>query len=354
MSSGLTIESDLQQVESEWDGLAERVGASPFHRPGWFSAWLSAFGEGRLEVAALRTDGSLAAVLPLRGNRRRLRSPTNWHTPVFGPVATSPDAERELLERLFSLDVRSVGLSLLDSSDGTEQRVAEAARRAGRQVVRRVLASAPYIPLEGDWETYERGLSKNRRRGIRRRMRALEQEGPVSFHVERGEARLEELLEDALRVEGSGWKTERGTAIVSRPETRRFYVELARWAAGRGWLRLAFLRLDGRPLAMDFAIEHGGSWYSLKSGYEPELRSYAPGVLLLHAELRHAYEAGLERFELLGQTDEFKRDWTDRTVELGWVGAFAPSPGGHVLATAVRGRERVRPLARRLRKLVSR
>ena len=34
-----------------------------------------------------------------------------------------------------------------------------------------------------------------------------------------------------------------------------FYRRVAAWAAERDWLRLAFLRLDGRPLAFDLALE---------------------------------------------------------------------------------------------------
>ena len=37
-------------------------------------------------------------------------------------------------------------------------------------------------------------------------------------------------------MEALGWKGEADTAILSRPETRRFYEELARWASARGLL----------------------------------------------------------------------------------------------------------------------
>ena len=79
-------------------------------------------------------------------------------------------------------------------------------------------------------------------------------------------------------MEGSGWKTR--TAIASRPDTRRFYRDVARWAAGRGWLRLGFLRLDGRALAFDFCLEHAGTHYLLKTGFDPAFRAYGPGMLM--------------------------------------------------------------------------
>src|SRR5207247_10269646 len=69
-----------------------------------------------------------------------------------------------------------------------------------------------------------------------------------TLEVVDGSERLDELLEEGFRVEASGWKSRAGTAIASRPDTRRFYTDVARWASDRGWLRLAFLRLGGRAL----------------------------------------------------------------------------------------------------------
>ena len=47
---------------------------------------------------------------------------------------------------------------------------------------------------------------------------------------------------------------------------------MARWAAAKGWLRLAFLRLDGKPLAFDFGLNDGNTLYSLKTGYDEAYR----------------------------------------------------------------------------------
>ena len=38
------------RLAEEWDGLADRVGAAPWTRPGWVAAWWRAFGSGRLQI----------------------------------------------------------------------------------------------------------------------------------------------------------------------------------------------------------------------------------------------------------------------------------------------------------------
>ncbi len=169
----------------------------------------------------------------------------------------------------------------------------------------RTLARAPYLELEGTWQAYERGLSRNVRSDVQRCWRRLAEAGRVSFEVADGRDRLEALVDEGFGLEAAGWKTARGTAIVSRPETERFYREVARWAAGRGWLRLAFLRVDGQPVAFQYAIEDGGAYYPLKGGYDPRYREFSPGKLIIHATLSRAFSSGLARYEFLGDQAQY-------------------------------------------------
>jgi len=49
-----------------------------------------------------------------------------------------------------------------------------------------------------------------------------------------------------------------------------------RWAARRGSLRLAFLRLDRHPLVFDFAVKDERCHYLLETGYDPAYRAFPP------------------------------------------------------------------------------
>ena len=99
----------------------------------------------------------------------------------------------------------------------------------------------------------------------------------------------------------------RPSFISSNAATRRFYTDVARWAADRGWLRLAFLRVDGTPLAFDFALEADGVHYLLKTGFVEAARALAPGVVLRFWMVRRAFQLGLTRYELLGTVDGTRR-----------------------------------------------
>jgi CelD/BcsL family acetyltransferase involved in cellulose biosynthesis len=173
----------------------------------------------------------------------------------------------------------------------------------------------------------------------------LEERGTVLFEEDDGRLRLDQLFDEVVRVEGIGWKGERGTAIGSRADTLRFYREIAGWAAERGWLRIHILRLDDRALAASLALCCDGVHFHLKMGYDPEYRQLAPGMLLMRELIHNAFAEGLRRVEMLGEDETYKRVWCPETRERIGLQAFAPSIAGRVdhLAYA-----HGRPLAKRL------
>jgi CelD/BcsL family acetyltransferase involved in cellulose biosynthesis len=341
----------LDPIAAEWDDLVRATGASPFSAPGWFDAWWRAFGSGSVEVFTLRRNGRLAAVLPLAERHGIRRALTNWHTPELEIPAVDSDARQALLRRMLRSTRTSLQLGMLTAGTEDAHDFATVADEEGLRVLARTIERSPFVRLEGDYEDYERTLAQRRRSELRRRRRRLGERGVLTFEVETGQERLEALLAEGFAVEGSGWKTEQGTAILSRPETKAFYGFAADWAAPRGSLRLAFLRLDGRAIAFHFTIEEGRSAYQLKGGFDPALRELAPGQLLVQDMIRWAFARGLETYEFLGADEAFKLDWTASLRERIALHAFPRSPSGAVAWTA---QSYGRPLAKRARDLLRR
>ena len=166
-----------------------------------------------------------------------------------------------------------------------------------------------------------------------------------------GSDRLDQLLEEGFAVEAAGWKGARASAMVSRPETAEFYRRVAAWAADRGWLRLAFLRLDGQAFAFDFAVEEGDVHYLLKTGFDPAFGRFAPGMILRYEMLARAFSNGLRSYEFLGADEPWKLEWTQTTRPRGLFQAFAPSLRGQLEWAAFAWG---RPAAKRVLALVRR
>lgn len=326
------------ELAAEWTALADRAGAVPWIRPEWFDAWWRAFGRGRPEILALRRDGRLAGVAAFARLAGGRLSQSNYHTPEWNLLAEDEGAYGELAAA--ALAVPHATFRFLHAENAEILR--GVARR--RLVLQRTLERSPYLPLEGGWDTLEIPSEKKRRQARAK----LEQLGALEVDVRDGSENLDALLDEGFAIEGSGWKFEQGTAIVSRPETHRFYTEVARWAAARGILRLFYLRLGGRAIAFELTIADGGRLYDLKGGYDVEFRKFGPGVLMLRDMIRWACDAGLSSFEFLGAAEPQKVEWSDLARERVSLQVFARNPIG----LAAWGASRYGPtVARRLRSL---
>jgi CelD/BcsL family acetyltransferase involved in cellulose biosynthesis len=281
----------------------------------------------------------------MEARRGAWRSPTNAHTPGFDLLALDADVLEALSAALFRDRVRDLKIASLDVSGPALRALGDAARANRYRTFVHPVSRAPYLPLAGDLRAHERSLSRNLRHDVQRRLRRLCETGVVSVEVVDGSARLDELLEEGFGVEALSWKGGRGTAIASGEATARFYTGLARWAASAGWLRLAFLRLDGRAIAFQLDLELRARYYSLKIGYDPEFERFSPGKLLAYMMVSRAAASGLQVYELLGREEPWKDRWTELAREQVEFRAFSPSPAGRLASsTFVYGR----PLVRRI------
>jgi CelD/BcsL family acetyltransferase involved in cellulose biosynthesis len=326
------IRDQIEPLVPEWERLAGQTEANPFLWPGWISAWWNAFGVGQLAIFTAYQNGRLVGVLPMHLFRGALHSTTNHDTPLFGFLAANGAAVNQLARALFFQSARRIDLSFLPTTDAGVSLTRAAADATRYKILTQSTPGAPYVSIDRSWDEYVGGLRRKFRSELRRRRRRLEEKGRVTLEVSDGTERLDELLEEGFRIEGSGWKGSFGTSINSSPALRRFYTEVASWAAERGWLRLAFLRLNGQAIAFDYCLEHNKTHYLLKTGYDPAYRELAPGMVLRYLMLARSFSERMATYDFLGVGYDYawKREWTNTQQELLFMHMFAPTVPGFI------------------------
>ena len=334
MTVVVEVRDRIEPLAEDWERLAHSIGAAPFLWPGWFSAWWHAFGTGRLHILTAYEDGRVAGILPLFNVRGALSSLTNAESGYFGFLAANEPVAKALSHAVFRGHPRHVYLSAMSPDDGGTSLVRETAGGAKYQLSTDSYQAAPYIPTDQSWEDYEGGLRRKFRSELRRRRRRLGDEGKLTLDVCDGREELKELLEEGFRIEGSGWKESHRTSINTNPALQRFYTEFARWAAERGWLRLAFLRVDDQAIAFDYCFEYNKVHYLQKTGYDPSFGKFAPGVIMRHLMIERAFSAqDIATYDFLGvglgsESGAWKREWADTQQERVSMRMFAPTTLG--------------------------
>ena len=115
-------------------------------------------------------------------------------------------------------------------------------------------------------------------------------------------------------------------------------------------MRLAFLRLDGRPIAFHYSLQAHGVLYPLKIGYAEDMAASSPGTILMAAEIERAFRGGPLALRLRrGAPPTTRTRWSTGSRVLIELSAFPPGVAGAAARAAARVRLRAIPVAKRAR-----
>lgn len=118
------------------------------------------------------------------------------------------------------------------------------------------------------------------RRRLRRKERRLSERGRVEHLTMRAEDDIGRWIDEFLRIEASGWKGQRGSALASSEGDRRYFTEIATSAFRRGRLLMLGLNFDGFPIARRCAFVAGEGSFAFKTAYDEEFADFSPGAIL--------------------------------------------------------------------------
>ncbi len=309
--------SDLKVLAAAWNELAEPL-RTPLLRSEWFAACAEAFcPPRRLAVAVASSQGKPIAIAPLeslsQGGIETLQLlGSSFLSEPSGLIYQHEDALEELLDAILTLRMPVLFSRLRTSTP--ELQVLRRMCQGRALVAFRNTAGSPWIPIAATWPDFEASISSRRRASLRRAWRRAEAAGKVELEIASPEPEnLGPYLDEIFRVEASGWKGRRGTAILSNEPLRRFFDLYSHAAAALRMLRLSFLRINGRAAAAQLAVEYANRFWVLKIGYDEAWASCSPGILLMHETIRYAFERGLQAFEFLGADQSWMHIWAPST-----------------------------------------
>lgn len=196
----------------------------------------------------------------------------------------------------------------------------------------RPATACPRISLDAAWAEPEGRFNAGRRSDFRRAARRAAEFGEVSFEaLSPSPEHFDALFDEAIAVEQQGWKRDAGTAIASEPAKEAFFRSYLRSAAERGILRVSFMRIDGKAVAMQLAVEWAGRYWLYKIGHDEAYARCSPGTLLMLHAIGDAARRGLTGFELMGDVEPWIVEfWTREQVECVRLRTYPANPRGAI------------------------
>ncbi len=324
------IES-LSALRAAWTKL-EPAALLPMQQFIWAQACAASLTrEGELRVVVVEDGNDVKAIAPLVHRQGSPCLELLGVAQLFEP-ADIIYSNSEVLAPLASAMVE-LGIPLHLRRFPAESPLTQALKTAYR--FRGVLISRPdgpwpWITLDSSWREPENKFNSKRRAYLHRARRIAEEFGTVTSEIlSPTPATLAPLLEEAFAIESASWKGKTGTALALDPVRGDFYRRYAAAASAKGILRLSFLRIGGRPAAMQVGVETNNRFWLMKIGYDEQFAHCSPGNLLVLETIRYAAKSSLKSVAFLGAMEPWKQQWTSeenacvvlRGYPLGWRGA---------------------------------
>lgn len=361
------------EVRRHWDELYERSTVrQPTSRFEHIELWFDTFAPlARREALVAEENGRWLAVVPLIRSRMFGVLPT-WEIP-YSFWTPSP-------EILFDVEQhRDPGLvgAVLHGLMRNNRLLIRANELLGDSSVVRELAGAlgksgyrhdwntryeiGKVPIHGvgapvDWADFQRQLSGNFRRQMRKTVNRAEREGGVEMQVLRptsGEA-AEPWVRTGFELEHRGWKGANQSSVIGNPGMLDFFVRQAGLLAARNKLIILNLYHKGELIAFEYGFRFKRTYFSPKIAYNEEHARLSPGHLLMHLWIEQMYlEDEFDCYDFTGPLTEATAKWAFSTYPIQRLVAGTGWMGNQVLRAGVcakQARSRLQDLRQRFRR----
>jgi len=169
---------------------------------------------------------------------------------------------------------------------------------------------SPYLTIPDSLDELFRGLTSNFRRNLRKRLRKLERKhGKVALkdHYELGS--LEETMQIFFDIHQKRWMSRGELGAFKTKRNRDMFLYEARLFSEINCLRLRFLVVNDKPIAVFYGFEHKQVLYSMLSGFDPAYASYSPSNLLVLKTLERCIKEGIKELNFFGGYTSHKFNW---------------------------------------------
>lgn len=327
------VRSDLDSLRAiipDWEALAaEAAEPNPFYEHWMLLPALEAYGKNEglgsdFRCILVWENGTLAGLFPMQLESRfhglPLRVLRSWrHRNMLlccAPLVHAKYARKCLAALLQSPLAPAVELEWMPADGAIYAALAETALADGLPwLVTDAYARAILLRDRDPRERFNSNMKNNLRRW-QAKLAALGTVTPARLASGcKSDGDLARWTREFLRLEASGWKAEKGSALACREDDRRFVDAVLPEAFRRGRLIISGLDLNGRPLARHMMIAAGEGAFTFKIAYDETYASCSPGIVAEVDNVRQFLENPGPRWvdsNTARENTSYGRVWKDR------------------------------------------
>jgi CelD/BcsL family acetyltransferase involved in cellulose biosynthesis len=279
---------DEPSLRRQWDDLVTQMERPEvFYTCEWALAVQSAYqsslkpllflgyeGEDLIGVASLATDTAEESVVFLAAT-----------TADYCEFVTHPQQRAEFTDAVFAelgkLKAGLVALASIPEDSATSVALQAAAEKHGFHVYTRPACVCLQVELGSEEQRREIKSALASKKKLRRYLRIMEREGPVTFAHLQSPAQIQAALPEFINAHVARFQSTQRTSVLSTPERRFLLEELARRFSDSEVVTLSMLMIGGRPVAWNYGFQFHGSWFWYQPTFDSRQEENSPGQCLL-------------------------------------------------------------------------
>ncbi|MFC1491200.1 GNAT family N-acetyltransferase [Nitrospinota bacterium] len=304
-----TDPEDILRLAPEWRALMEASRFShPFYDPAWHSTWWKHLGTGTVHLCTVcQEEAAPIAIAPLTLRKDGVMrfiggEDLTDYLDIVARDGAYEEAWGALMTYLESPEAPPWKELILHSVPAASP-TAEFFAKMGERATAEQEDVCPVIALPDSWDEYTGMLGQRHERELRRKVRKANLEAGLEFHRTLAEKDLEMDLKEFFQLHALSQPDKADFWNESRCA---FFREMAGEMLKLGWLELTIMRVDGHPVAANFALDYEDRIYLYNSGYDPAERELSAGLVLLAQNIEQAIQAGRTSFDLLRGDEPYK------------------------------------------------
>jgi CelD/BcsL family acetyltransferase involved in cellulose biosynthesis len=305
----------FDDIAADWRALLKRLPFDTlFYTPEWQQLTWSEFGQGELQLLALRDESfALIGIAPLALHDGVLSfacyKEISDYLDLLVERGREAEAHQALVAWLLSPHApawRTLNLTNIPAASASFGSFADALRAAGLTVETPPEDVCPVITLPENFDAYLDALDGKERRELQRKLRRAAAESRVVFAD--NAATLAQDTADFVALMKASMATK---SDFMTPRMEAFFARLTRAMADAGWLQLSFLEVgDEAPLTraaayLNFVYNNNVLVYN--SGLDPDKFAHiSPGQVLIAKLIEHAIGEKRSTFDFLQGNESYK------------------------------------------------
>jgi CelD/BcsL family acetyltransferase involved in cellulose biosynthesis len=276
------------ELHRQWNAVALRTERpQAFYTSEWALAMQAAYraslkpllflgyeGDHLIGVASLATDPAERDISFLAAT-----------TGDYCEFLTHPQERAGFLDAVFAeianIQPDKLGLANLPVESESPSALQAAARKHGLHVFLRPAYACSQVELGAGEQREKLKTTITGKQMLRRKLRALQQAGTVTYAHLRSWAEIQPALQAFADAHAARFQATGRVSSLATSERRHFIEELARRFADSGVVTLSLLMVNDQPVAWNYGFQFCGSWFWYQPTFDSRWEGHSPGYCLL-------------------------------------------------------------------------